>query len=120
MDLTTLVSDLCAVPAPSGAEGELAALLVERWSGRCASVERDAVGNVVARVGGSGPRVLVQAHMDQVGYLVRHVTEDGFLLLDGAQGDRRNGPERRHPVGQPVRVLARTGAWVDGVLAAAS
>ena len=67
-------------------------------------MRRDPVGNLVARVGGSGPRVLVQAHMDQVGYVVRHVTDDGFLLLDGAQGDRRTGPERRHPVGQPVRV----------------
>jgi tetrahedral aminopeptidase len=58
--------------------------------------------------------------MDQVGYLVRHVTDEGFLLLDGSQGDRRNGPERRHPVGQPVRALARDGSWVEGVLAAAS
>src|SRR3954462_1678655 len=120
MELPELVAALCAVPAPSGAEGELAALLERRWAPRCAQVRRDAMGNVLARVGGSGPRVLVQAHMDQVGYVVRHVTEDGFLLLDGAQGERRNGPERRHPVGQPVRVLVRDGTWLDGLLAAAS
>ena len=120
MDLVTLVAELCAVSAPSGAEGELAELLQRRWEPRCAEVRRDATGNVIARVGGSGPRLLVQAHMDQVGYLVRHVTEEGFLLLDGAQGDRRMGPERRHPVGQPVRVLARDGAWIEGLLAAAS
>src|SRR4051794_9495136 len=120
MDLATLVAELCAVSAPSGAEGELADLLYDRWEPRCAEVRRDAVGNVIARVGGAGPRVLVQAHMDQVGYLVRHVSDDGFLLLDGSQGDRRMGPERRHPVGQPVRVLARDGTWADGVLAAAS
>jgi endoglucanase len=58
--------------------------------------------------------------MDQVGYLVRHIGEEGFLALDGSQGDRRMGPERRHPVGQPVKVLARDGSWVEGVLAAAS
>ena len=120
MDLAQLLIDFCAVPAPSGAEDELAALLLDRWREPCEKVERDPVGNVVARVGGEGPRVLVQAHMDQVGYLVRHVTDEGFLLLDGSQGDRRMGPERRHPVGQPVRVLARDGSWVEGVLAAAS
>src|SRR4051794_15126013 len=120
MDLLDVLAGLCAISAPSGAEAELAAHVQRRWAGRCDDVRRDGVGNVVARVGGAGPRVLVQAHMDQVGYLVRHVTDDGFLLLDGAQGDRRFGPERRHPVGQPVRVLARDGAWVDGVLAAAS
>src|SRR5919202_150845 len=119
MDLATLVAELCHVPAPSGAEGELAELLHRRWAPRCADVRRDPVGNVVARVGGSGPRVLVQAHMDQVGYLVRHVTDDGFLLLDTSQGDRRTGPERRHPIGQPVRALARDGSWVEGLLAAA-
>jgi putative aminopeptidase FrvX len=120
MDLVTLLAELCAVGAPSGAEGELADLLHARWTPRCAHVERDRVGNVIARVGGAGPRVLVQAHMDQVGYVVRHVTDDGFVLLDGAQGDRRMGPERRHPVGQPVRILARDGSWVEGLLASAS
>ena len=120
MDLAELVAELCAVPAPSGAEAALADVLHRRWTSRCEAVRRDAVGNVIARVGGAGARLLVQAHMDQVGYVVRHVTEDGFLLLDGAQGDRRMGPERRHPVGQPVRVLARDGSWVEGLLAAAS
>jgi endoglucanase len=120
MDLVSFLAELCAVPAPSGAEDELADLLVHRWQARCRDVRRDPVGNVIARVGGSGPRVLIQAHMDQVGYLVRHVTKDGFLLLDGSQGERRMGPERRHPTGQPVRVLARDGSWVEGLLASAS
>jgi putative aminopeptidase FrvX len=120
VDPSTFLAELCAVSAPSGAEDELADLLLSRWRERCSDVSRDAVGNVVAHVGGEGPRVLVQAHMDQVGYLVRHVTDGGFLLLDTSQGDRRTGPERRHPVGQPVRVLARDGSWVEGLLAAAS
>jgi putative aminopeptidase FrvX len=120
MHLETLLAELCAVPAPSGAESELADLLQDRWEPRCAEVRRDAIGNVIARVGGTGPRVLLQAHMDQVGYVVRHITEEGFILLDTAQGDRRTGPERRHPVGQPVRVLTRDGTWLDGLLAASS
>ncbi|WP_028066898.1 M42 family metallopeptidase [Solirubrobacter soli] len=115
-----LLAELCAVPAPSGAEHELAALLTARWGPRCAELRRDPIGNVIARVGGSGPRVLLQAHMDQVGYVVRHITDDGFVLLDTAQGDRRTGPERRHPVGQPVRILTRGGSWLDGILTASS
>jgi endoglucanase len=120
MDLEALLVDLCAVPAPSGAEHDLADLLHERWAPRCAEVRRDPIGNVIAKVGGGGPRVLLQAHMDQVGYVVRHVTEDGFVLLDTAQGDRRTGPERRHPIGQPVRILTRGGDWLEGVLVASS
>src|SRR3954447_14023694 len=120
MDVTSVLAELCAVPAPSGAEGDLADVLRRRWEPRCHELRSDAVGNVIARVGGSGPRVLVQAHMDQIGYVVRHITDEGFLLLDRAQGDRRNGPEPRPRVGQPVRALARDGAWVEGLLAAAS
>src|SRR3954453_3858073 len=120
MDLTSVLTELCAVSAPSGAEMELAALVEQRWTPRCQAVRRDPTGNVLAHVGGSGPRVLVQAHMDQVGYVVRFVTESGQLLLDTSQGDRRTGPERRHPVGQPVRVLGRDGTWADGLIAAAS
>src|SRR3954454_10773930 len=120
MSVEAVLEELCAISAPSGAEDELAALLLKRWAGSCEDVHRDAVGNVIAKVGGEGPRLLVQAHMDQVGYLVRHITDDGFLLLDTSQGDRRTGVERRHPVGQPVRVLARDGSWVEGLLAAAS
>jgi tetrahedral aminopeptidase len=120
MDLASLLAELCAVSAPSGAETELADLLQRRWEPRCEVVRRDAVGNVVARVGGSGPRVLLQAHMDQVGYLVRHITEGGFVLLDTSQGDRRTGPERRHPVGQPVRVLRRDNSWLEGLVVASS
>jgi endoglucanase len=119
MQLKSVLNELCAVPAPSGAEAELAALLEARWA-RCDEVRRDPVGNVIARVGGSGPRVLVQAHMDQVGYVVRYVTEAGFLLLDPSQGGRRTGPERRHPIGQPVKVLKRDGTWLEGMIAAAS
>src|SRR5689334_3390605 len=119
MPLTRVLSELCAVPAPSGAEAELAALLEQRWA-RCEEVRRDAVGNVIARVGGSGPRVLVQAHMDQVGYIVRYITDGGLLMLDPSQGDRRTGPERRHPIGQAVKVLKRDGTWLEGMIAAAS
>lgn len=118
--LTEVLAEFCAVPAPSGAESGLADLLQRRWSEQGAEVRRSPVGNLLARVGGSGPRVLVQAHMDQVGYVVRFVTEDGYLLLDGSQGDRRTGPERRHPVGQPVRALTRDGAWLDGMIVASS
>jgi endoglucanase len=120
MDLVALLSELCAVPAPSGAEAELADFLHGRWTQSCPEVRRDPTGNLIARVGGSGPRVLVQAHLDQVGYIVRHITDEGFLLLDGSQGDRRMGPERRHPIGQPVKVLGRENGWVEGLLAAAS
>jgi putative aminopeptidase FrvX len=114
------VAAFCELPGPSGAEAAVAAFLRERWSPRVGEVREDAVGNLLFRVGGTGPRLLLHAHMDEIGWVVRHVTEDGFLLLDSAQGRRREGPERRYMVGQPAQVLGRDGVVARGVIAAAS
>lgn len=58
------------------------------------SVETDAVGNLHAlkRSGREGaPRLMVAAHMDEIGFVVRHVDKDGFLRLQHVGGfDARN------------------------------
>ena len=111
---------LCELAAPSGREQSLRELIVERWSQHVDQVEVDSIGNVVARVGGSGLRVLVVAHLDEIGWVVRHITEEGFLLLDTAQGVRNAGPEPRHMIGHRAVILGRHGTAAEGVMAAAS
>jgi putative aminopeptidase FrvX len=41
----------------------------------------DGLGSVIADTGGSGPRVMLDAHMDELGGMVRRVTRDGFLSM---------------------------------------
>jgi endoglucanase len=118
-DLLARLRPLAETAAPSGREAAVRELVLERWRPH-AAVEVDAVGNVVARVGGRGPRLLVAAHMDEIGYVVRHITDDGFLMLDTAQGARRAGPEPRHMVGHRASVLGRHGVAADGLFASAS
>ena len=67
--------------------------LRERWQSRMAEWQEDGVGNILCRIGGNGPRLLVVSHMDEIGFVVRYITEQGFILLDTAQGARRNSPE---------------------------
>jgi endoglucanase len=51
------------------------------------SVTTDAMGNVVGTIhGDSDYEVAVAAHMDEIGFMVRHVTDDGFLKLDALGG----------------------------------
>ena len=51
------------------------------------SVETDAMGNVVGTIeGDSDYEVAVAAHMDEIGFMVKHVTDDGFLKLDALGG----------------------------------
>ncbi|MDO9409001.1 M42 family metallopeptidase [Patulibacter sp.] len=116
-DLATLLEVLCGVPAPSGFESPLLDEFIERWGN---DVQRDGLGNLLLRVGGSGPRTLIHAHADQVSYVVRSITDDGFLMLDNGQGARGTRPELRWPVGQGARVVTRSGEIIEGVFAAAS
>lgn len=57
---------ICAVPAPTFAEGPRAALVAELFAGAGARAELDEVGNVVCRIGGDGPAVVLAAHLDTV------------------------------------------------------
>jgi tetrahedral aminopeptidase len=115
-----LVEELCAIPGPTGHEDLVREWLRSRWEGRVAEWHEDAVGNVLCRVGGSGPRLLVQAHMDEIGFVVRYITPGGFLLLDTAQGPRRQSPDRRYMVGQVAQVVGRHGVVAEGVFGAAT
>ena len=84
--LFNLLKELLEIPGPSGQEEAVRVWLRERWRGRMAEWHEDPVGNIVCRVGGSGPKLLVQAHMDEIGFVVRYITDKGFLMLDTAQG----------------------------------
>jgi putative aminopeptidase FrvX len=67
---------------PSGFEGP-AAEVVRRHAEQIADdVSVDAAGNVVARLrGGELPPVVLTAHLDEVGFMVSHVEDDGFVRI---------------------------------------
>jgi endoglucanase len=115
-----LLEQLCPLSAPSGHEEAVREWLLAEWGPAVESIDVDGIGNVLACVGGSGPKAMVTAHMDEIGWVVRSITDDGFLLLDGVPGVRRDGPSRWYPVGQGVKAFSRDGAVANGVLAAAT
>jgi tetrahedral aminopeptidase len=116
----SLLRELLAIPGPAGQEEEVRVWLRKHWQHRSLDWHEDAVGNITCHVGGKGERVIIVAHMDEIGFVVRHITADGFLLLDSAQGGRRLSPARRYMVGQIAQVVGRHGVVAEGVFAAAS
>jgi putative aminopeptidase FrvX len=116
----TLLRELTAIPGPSGQEEAVRVWLRERWRARMAEWHEDPVGNIVCRVGGCGPKLLVQAHMDEIGFVVRYITEKGFVMLDTAQGLRRLSPDRRFMIGQVAQIVGRHGVVAEGIFATAS
>ncbi len=113
--LDTLI-ELMGLSAPTGQEEPVLAWCRDRWSSLGADVQATPIGNVVAHIGGNGPRLLLQGHADEISFVVRSIDSRGFVWLADGQGSSRTF-HSRYPVGQPALILGRT-ARVPGVFAA--
>ena len=78
---TALLRDLSNAAGPSGFEEPVRKLMVERMRPYAKSITYDGLGSVIATQGTSGPRVMLDAHMDELGGMVRRITGDGFLSM---------------------------------------
>lgn len=61
-----------------GYESEVRALLRDYFE-PLGDVSQDKLGSLICHQRGDGPRVMLAGHMDEIGFIVRHVTKDGFL-----------------------------------------
>ena len=79
-----LLFDLMRLPGLAGHEQGVAAFLRERMRPLADEVREDRLGNVIATVRGSdpdAPTVMLFAHMDSLGFIVRKVDADGFVRI---------------------------------------
>jgi putative aminopeptidase FrvX len=78
---------LLTTPGPSGYEAPAAAVWREAGSA-FAAVTSDVMGSSVARVAGTGdgPLVAVVGHIDEIGIMVTHIDDQGFLAFRGVGG----------------------------------
>ncbi|HWE62815.1 MAG TPA: M42 family metallopeptidase [Chloroflexota bacterium] len=82
-----LLKRLCETPSIAGREEPLRELVQETLRPLVQSVRVDALGNVIgARTGAGSRTVMVAAHMDEIGFLVRHIDKHGFLRLQPVGG----------------------------------
>lgn len=97
--------DLLATPSPSGFETRLQAVIRERMAPVAEQVTTDVHGNVMAVFNrGGSPRVMVVGHCDEIGLMITHIDEKGFLYFD-----RIGGPDPACIIGQRVRVQTDDG-----------
>jgi len=79
MDLLKRLSEAAGIP---GHEGEIRRLIADELSGFADEIEVDPLGNLIAHKRGSGPTVLIAAHMDEIGFIVKQIDkETGFLWI---------------------------------------
>ncbi|KLU60627.1 putative aminopeptidase YsdC [Peptococcaceae bacterium CEB3] len=75
----TLLNRLCQAYGPSGSEEEVAAIIKAEVVPYCDKLVSDSMGNLIASRNGSGKKVMVAAHMDEIALMVTYIDESGFL-----------------------------------------
>ena len=77
---TSLLKKICTTPGAPGFEQKIRALVLKELEGLVDEVEVDNMGNVYAIKKGKGDkRIMVGAHMDEIGFIVTHIDDNGFI-----------------------------------------
>lgn len=73
------LKEITDIQGTSGNEGAVRDYLRKKYEGVADKIECDHLGSLMATLNGTGPRILAVGHMDEVGFIVRHITSDGFI-----------------------------------------
>jgi putative aminopeptidase FrvX len=111
--LISLLKELTEAPGPPGFEDSVRKLMAERMTPLADKVMYDGLGSVIAQQGGSGPRIMLDAHMDELGGMVRRIRPDGFLTMQmlGYWLQAALPDQRWVILGSKGPVLANTDIW---------
>lgn len=74
-----LLKKILEAPGISGREGGIAKIMRDELKKTCDDVQTDNFGNVIAKKGKGKKKIMIAAHMDEVGLMVKHVTKEGFI-----------------------------------------
>ncbi len=79
---TNLLKRLVTASSVSGDEEEVRQILKEELESAADTISYDGLGSFIAQKGSSGPKIAIVAHMDEVGFIVKHITANGFIYFD--------------------------------------
>lgn len=79
-----LVKELCNLPGPSSFEDAVRKFIREKVSAD--EIYTDSMGNLICHKKGNGKKVMVCAHMDEVGFIITEITDKGFLKFSTLGG----------------------------------
>ncbi len=86
-----LIQQLVETTGPSGYENQVRDLVIKQISKFTKEINVDPLGNVIARMGEKKPgglRILLSAHMDEIGVIATHVDDNGFIRFTTIGGVR--------------------------------
>ncbi|MCL2565743.1 MAG: M42 family metallopeptidase [Defluviitaleaceae bacterium] len=81
-----LLKDMCQAFGPSGSECEIRAIIEAEIKNYVDEVTTDVLGNLIARKKADAPKMMLAGHMDQIGFLISHIDEKGYLKFANIGG----------------------------------
>ncbi|WP_300013787.1 M20/M25/M40 family metallo-hydrolase [uncultured Roseobacter sp.] len=103
---------LMQVPGLSGHEDRVRRAITARLDAMGHSAQTDVLGNLWVTIPGQGPSVMLFTHMDQLGFIIRKIEDDGLLRLE-----RLGGVPERALAAQEVLICVGEGRDIPGVIA---
>jgi len=106
-----LLHRLADAPGPPGFEEPVRKIMLAEMKPFAASIKFDGLGSIIATQGSAGPRIMVDAHMDELGGVIRRVTPRGLLTMQMLGGwlDQALVDQRWIIIGSKGPVSAVTG-----------
>lgn len=78
-NMKNLLKELSEACGVAGSESEVTKIVQRELKKCCNSVTIDILGNVIAKKEGKKPSVMLNAHLDEIGLMVKFIDEKGFL-----------------------------------------
>lgn len=77
-----LLSDLCRIPGAPGFESPIRNFIIDQLKPLSDDTRIDPMGNIISVLKGQGgPKLLLTAHMDEIGFIVQHIDDEGFIRV---------------------------------------
>lgn len=110
----SFLKKLSEADAIASNEQEVRDVLVEELKDYADEIDTDNMGSIIFRKGNRGPKIMICAHIDEVGFIVRSVSDKGQVMLMSVGGVK--------PLAQfmqRVRVTTEDGRKIHGIIQAA-
>ena len=101
MDIKKILADATATLGVSGHEAEVAAYFAEQFRPLVDEVKVDAMYSVIAHKKGTGPKIMLCAHLDEIALMVTKIEDDGSVRFSSVGG-------------VDPRILPGSRVWVHG------
>jgi len=111
--LKNLLSELCLIPGLSGYEDCVRKYIEDKLNLDNLNHSTDVLGNLICTLQGEkdSPSVMLFAHMDQLGFVVKKIEENGFVRIE-----RLGGVPERALASQEVTIQSKDQKYFNGVI----